>query len=311
MSSSVPFTRQAKDLLRSGQAYVAAGDHPALAEQEPGGRVPGGRVPGGRVPGGQVSGGRAGRGAFAAAGVVAASLAVFQAGPGVCGLGSVRRRFFPLLSGIGLGDHVALTFDDGPDEVATPVVLDVLRERGVRATFFQLGSQVQAAPRMAAQVVAAGHEVGVHGWVHRYLPLRGPVATYDDLARAKDAIAAASGTVPRLFRPPYGVLSSAALLAARRLGLTPVLWSCWGREWTPGATSLSVLDTLLGDLDGGATVLLHDSDCTSPAGSWRAGLGALPSLLDECARRGLRVGPLSEHGPPWARSSDGVTLTTE
>lgn len=243
--------------------------------------------------------GRAGRGALVSAGLVVASLAVVQAGPGVCGLGSVRRRFFPLLSGIGLADHVALTFDDGPDRVATPLFLDALRERGVHATFFQLGSQVQAAPRLAAEVVAAGHEVGVHGWAHRYLPLRGPADTYDDLARARDAIAAASGMVPRLFRPPYGVLSSSALLAARRLGLTPVLWSCWGREWRPRATSQSVLDTLVSDLARGATVLLHDSDCTSPAGSWRAGLGALPSLLDECARRGLRVGPLSEHGPRW------------
>jgi peptidoglycan/xylan/chitin deacetylase (PgdA/CDA1 family) len=248
----------------------------------------------------RASDGRAGRGALAATGIVVASLAVFQAGPGVCGLGSVRRRFFPLLSGVGLTDHVALTFDDGPDRVATPMFLDALGELGVRATFFQLGSQVQIAPGLAAEVVAAGHEVGVHGWAHRYLPLRDPVGTYDDLARAQDAIALASGMVPRLFRPPYGVLSSAALLAARRLGLTPVLWSCWGREWRPGATPAMVLDTLNKDLAGGATVLLHDSDCTSPAGSWRAALGALPSLLDECAQRHLRVGPLSEHGPAWA-----------
>jgi peptidoglycan-N-acetylglucosamine deacetylase len=242
---------------------------------------------------------------------MATGLAVFQAGPGVCGLGFVRRRFFPLLAGIGLADHVALTFDDGPDEVATPVVLDVLRERGVRATFFQLGSQVQAAPAMAEAVVAAGHELGVHGWAHRYLPLRGPAGTYDDLARARDAIAAVSGTTPWLFRPPYGVPSTAALLAARRLGMTPVLWSCWGREWAPGATPASVLETLTSDLAGGTTVLLHDSDCTSPAGSWRAGLGALPALLDECARRGLRVGPLSEHGPAWARTAraDGAAAT--
>ncbi len=238
--------------------------------------------------------------ALAAAGLAVASLAVFQAGPGVCGFGSVRRRFFPQLSGLGLADHVALTFDDGPDRVATPMFLEVLRERGVRATFFQLGCQAQLAPRLVAEVAAAGHELGVHGWAHGYLPLRGPVGTYDDLARARDAIAAASGVVPRLFRPPYGVLSSGALLAARRLGLTPVLWSCWGREWRPGATPASVLDTLLSDLAGGVTVLLHDSDCTSPAGSWQAGLGALPSLLDECARRGLRAGPLSEHGLPWS-----------
>jgi peptidoglycan/xylan/chitin deacetylase (PgdA/CDA1 family) len=102
--------------------------------------------------------------------------------------------------------------------------------------------------------------------------------------------------MPRWFRPPYGVLSTAALVAARRLRLAPVLWTAWGREWTAEASAGSVYATLRAGLAGGGTVLLHDSDCTSPAGSWRAMLGALPLLLDDCARRGLRVGPVSEHG---------------
>ena len=194
---------------------------------------------------------------------------------------------------------MALTFDDGPDPAATPLFLDLLRERGVRATFFLLGTQVSKSPRLAADIADAGHEIGVHGWRHRYLPLRGPMATYDDLASAKEIITAASGVTPWLYRPPYGVLSTAGLVAARRLDLTPVLWSTWGKEWTPGSTPASVHATLSGGLAGGSTVLLHDSDCTSPPGSWRSALGALPLLLDECERRGLRVGPLGEHGPHW------------
>lgn len=250
----------------------------------------------------------------------AAGLAVAHAGPGITALWPVRMSLFPRLSGsalsgtaesgtagpgMGESDHVALTFDDGPDPEATPLVLDVLRERGVRATFFLLGSQVSRSPRLAADIADAGHEVGVHGWRHRYLPLRTPLATYDDLASAKEIIAATSGITPWLFRPPYGVLSTAALVAARRLGLTPVLWTTWGKEWTPGSTAESVHATLSGGLRGGATVLLHDSDCTSPPGSWRAALGALPLLLDECDRRGLHVGPLSEHGPHWRQPSPG------
>ena len=141
----------------------------------------------------------------------------------------------------------------------------------------------------------------MHGWAHRYLTLRGPRAAADDLRRATDVIAQATGTAPRLFRPPYGVLSGPGLVVARRLGLTPVLWGAWGREWAPGATPASVGASLAGQLHGGVTVLLHDSDCTSPPGSARAALGALPGLLDECAGRRLAVGPLRDHGLPPAR----------
>ena len=234
--------------------------------------------------------------------MTAAGLAVVQAGPGITGLGPVRRTVFPRLAGHGAAGHVALTIDDGPDPAATPYFLDVLRERGVQATFFLLGSMVAKAPGLAADIAAAGHEVGVHGWDHRYLLLRGPADTMQDLTRARDIIANAAGTAPRWFRPPYGVLSTPALVSARRLGLTPVLWTCWGREWIPGATPGSVYAVLTAGLAGGGTVLLHDSDGTCPPGSARAALGALPMLLDECARRGLRVGPLGEHwaAPPGA-----------
>jgi peptidoglycan-N-acetylglucosamine deacetylase len=226
----------------------------------------------------------------------AAGLAVAQAGPGIAALGPVRKALFPRLSGRGAADHVALTFDDGPDAAATPGFLDVLDARRLHATFFLLGSMVQRSPGLAAEIRAAGHEIGVHGLDHRYLLARGPRATRDDLTRARDLISEATGCAPRWFRPPYGVLTSAALATARELGLTPVLWGSWGREWAPGSTPDSVYATLTAGLAGGATVLLHDSDCTSPPGSWRSALGALPRLLDECERRELRVGPLREHG---------------
>ncbi len=211
-------------------------------------------------------------------------------------LGPVRRRFFPRLSGLGRADHVALTFDDGPDPAWTPAFLEVLAKWQVRATFFMLGSMAAREPGLAAEVAGAGHEVAVHGWAHRYTVLRGPRAVADDLARARDAVAGATGAQPRLYRPPYGVLSAGALAAARRLGLTPVLWTCWGREWTAGATPRLGLRDARRHLTGGATVLLHDSDCTSPPGSAAAALGALPLLLEECAIRGLAAGRLAEHG---------------
>lgn len=243
-------------------------------------------------------GARARRSVAVLAAAAAAGLAVAYAGPGITGIGPIRRRAFSGLAGQGNPGHVALTFDDGPDPSSTPEFVQVLADRNVRATFFMLGSMIARTPRLAADIAAAGHEVGVHGWDHRYLPARSPRATRSDLTRAAELITDVTGTPARLFRPPYGVLSGPALLVARDLGLTPVLWGAWGREWAPGATSESVLQTLLGGLDGGVTVLLHDSGCTSPPGAWQAGLGAVPRLLDECERRGLAVGPVGEHGIP-------------
>jgi peptidoglycan-N-acetylglucosamine deacetylase len=238
------------------------------------------------------------------AGVCAAGLAIVQAGPGLTGFGPVRAAAFPRLAGRGDPGHVALSFDDGPDPAATPGFLDLLAARGIRATFFMLGSMMLRAPGLAAEVAAAGHEVGVHGFVHRYLPLRGPAATRSDLTRATELVADVTGSWPRFFRPPYGVLSGPALLAVHDLGLTPVLWGAWGREWDAGATGDSVLQNLLRGLDGGVTVLLHDSDGVSKSLAAPA-LAALPSLLDECAARGLRVGPVSDHGL-LARSGAGL-----
>ena len=159
---------------------------------------------------------RLARGA-ALAGLAAAGLAIAHAGPGLTAIGPVRRRMFPRLAGLGRPDHVALTFDDGPDPASTPAFLDLLAARRLHATFFLLGSMVARAPRLAAEIAAAGHEIAVHGWDHRYTILRGPGAVFSDLARASDAVSGATGTRPRFFRPPYGVLSSGAVLAARRL----------------------------------------------------------------------------------------------
>jgi len=236
------------------------------------------------------------------AGGALAGMAAAQIGPGFAVLATFRPRLWPALAGLGALDHVALTIDDGPDPAATPQFLEMLAARGVHATFFMLGAAAAKSPALAAAVAAAGHEIGVHGWNHRPLPRLGPLATYDLLARARDRIAATTGQAPRLFRPSYGVLTGSALAAARRLELTPVLWTAWGRECRPGATTSSVCATLARGVIGGGTVLLHDSDRYAPEGSWRAGLGAVPLLLDECASKGWRVGPLREHGTRWNRA---------
>ncbi|MFI6054569.1 polysaccharide deacetylase family protein [Streptomyces violascens] len=226
------------------------------------------------------------------------ALATAHAAPVISTLGPLRNRVMPRLAGRGRPDHVALTFDDGPDHLSTPHFLRLLEARRIRATFFLLGSMAVRSPGLVREMAAAGHEIAVHGHHHRPLLLRGPRATYDDLARARDTVADLTGRPLTLFRPPYGVMTTAAHLTCRRLGLTPVLWTAWGRDWRHRATPASVHDTVVRDLDGGGTILLHDSDCTSATGSWRSTLGALPRILDTCAERGFEVGRLRDHGWP-------------
>jgi peptidoglycan/xylan/chitin deacetylase (PgdA/CDA1 family) len=91
------------------------------------------------------------------------------------------------------------------------------------------------------------------------------------------------------------VASTSAVVTARRLGLTPVLWTCWGCDWTPNATPDSIFRAVLRKLAGGGTILLHDSDHYAAPRSWEQTLAALPAILTACRARGLAVGPLSEH----------------
>ncbi|MGH9067854.1 MAG: polysaccharide deacetylase family protein, partial [Acidimicrobiales bacterium] len=219
-----------------------------------------------------------------------------HAGPAASFLGPVRRSLLPGLSGLGLPAHVALTFDDGPDPASTPEFLSALNGLGWKATFFLLGTMVEKAPGLAAELVTAGHEVALHGHRHRNQLFLGPGAVADDLARGLDAVEAATGVRPYWHRPPYGVISGAGLLASRRLRLRLVLWSTWGRDWRAVATPASVAADVGSHLGPGSTVLLHDSDCTSSPGAWRSALDALPLLADRVAAQGLTVGPLRDHG---------------
>jgi peptidoglycan-N-acetylglucosamine deacetylase len=229
-------------------------------------------------------------------GLATAAVAAVYAGPTLAAIGPLRRGWLPAVAGQGDPGHVALTFYDGPHEDATPDLLRLLDIAGVRATFFLLGRMVAEHPDIARAIVAAGHEVAVHGYDHRLLLTRGPRATLDDLTRATGTIADVTGAVPRWWRPPYGVATTTALRAARRLGLTPVLWTCWGRDWTPTTTPDSVFRAVLRKLDGGGTILLHDSDHAAAPRCYEAMLGALPAILTACRLRGLEVGPLTDHG---------------
>lgn len=226
----------------------------------------------------------------------AAAAVTAHAAPALTNVDVVRRRFFPGLSGVGEPGHVAVTFDDGPQPESTPSFLEALDRLGWRATFFMLGSMVERFPALAAEVAAAGHEIAVHGYAHRSEMFRTLRAIDSDLARAVDAVSETTGRQLHWFRPPYGTLSAGGVLAARRQGLRTVLWSTWGRDWRAEATPATVVADVAEHLGPGATVLLHDSDCTSAPGAWKSALGALEPLAELFAAHGLTPGPLGEHG---------------
>jgi peptidoglycan-N-acetylglucosamine deacetylase len=230
------------------------------------------------------------------AGAATAAATAVHLLPGVSSWPAARRLLVPGLAGVGRLDHVALTFDDGPDPASTPAILDVLDRFSWKATFFLLGSQVRRAGGLTAELVARGHEIGVHGDEHRNHLGRTARWVLRDLEVARATIAEASGMEPYWFRPPYGAIAASSLLGARRTQLRTVLWTCWGQDWRADATAQSVVGYVESARRPGATVLLHDSDVTSAPGSWRSTLAALPYLAERWQSEGLQVGTLSDHG---------------
>jgi peptidoglycan/xylan/chitin deacetylase (PgdA/CDA1 family) len=222
--------------------------------------------------------------------------AVAQLLPAASSVRKARIRWAPALAGVGSAGHVALTFDDGPDPGSTPAFLDALDDLGWQATFFMLGHMAAAHPELAAEVGRRGHEVAVHGYFHSNHLRRGPGWTRRDVLAARDLLAEVTGPPPAWLRPPYGALAASTLSAARAAGLRPVLWTTWGRDWREEATPESIVEDVTTTLVPGATVLLHDSDCTSALGSWKNTLAALPMLAERWQAAGLDVGPLREHG---------------
>ena len=207
----------------------------------------------------------------------------------------LRRTCRPRLSGISQRNHIALTFDDGPDRRTTPRFMELLAARGVTATFFLLAAHAACEPLLVREMAAAGHELAVHGWWHDCLALRRPGGLARDLVRSREVIEEAAGADVRWYRPPYGVMTGEGLYAARRAGLKTVLWSSWGLDWSRHATPASIVATVSRSVRPGGTVLLHDTDRTAAPGSWRATLEATSLLVDRWSGSDVLVGPLREH----------------
>ncbi|WP_417554618.1 polysaccharide deacetylase family protein [Microbacterium sp.] len=195
--------------------------------------------------------------------------------------------------------QVVLTLDDGPDPEWTPRILDLLADRGATATFFVLLTRTRQYPELLRRIVAEGHEVALHGADHRRLTSYSGTAAEKMLRDSRAELEQYTGARVRWYRPPYGALSMVVWLAARRAGLTPVLWTTSvldGRD-APHAQRLMRATR---DIRPGAIILAHDSRAgeqdgvSDPVIAPIDRVALLAEVIDEYDRRGLRPVSLAQ-----------------
>jgi peptidoglycan-N-acetylglucosamine deacetylase len=188
---------------------------------------------------------------------------------------------------------ISVTFDDGPNEPYTSQILGVLRKFDIKATFFVLGEKVESFPRALRQEVEGGHEVGLHTYNHKALPLKSPAYIRDQLKRNSELIEKITGITPKLFRPPHGWRNPWTNFVTKRAGFIPVAWTLgvWDTN-RPGADEI-VRRTLNG-LENGCVLLLHDGKDRENEVDLSQLVEALPLILEEAQKRGYRFLTLSQ-----------------
>lgn len=201
---------------------------------------------------------------------------------------------------------VAMTFDDGPDEMVTPRVLEALERTGSTATFFVLLSRVRRHPNVLQSVAAAGHEIALHGPDHRRLTDFSAAELKGRITQARNELEQVIGGSVRWYRPPYGAQSLASWRAIRGAGMTPVFWGPSTWDWRP-ATAEQRLARAISGVGPGAIVLAHDGfadqrDGVDPAPDPELDRAAwAEEVIGHYARRGLgctSIGRLVEAGRP-------------
>jgi peptidoglycan/xylan/chitin deacetylase (PgdA/CDA1 family) len=153
---------------------------------------------------------------------------------------------------------VALTFDDGPTPY-TDRLLSILTANHAKATFFQIGNKVAANPAGAKRVVDAGMELGNHTWEHPNMTTLPPADVPEQLSKANDAIAAATGVTPKLWRPPGGLTDAAVNEQAAKFGLAGILWDVIPFDWINDSNTAASRYLMMTQIKPGSVVLLHDT----------------------------------------------------
>jgi len=185
---------------------------------------------------------------------------------------------------------IAITFDDGPHGVNTPRLLDMLKDRKVRATFYVVGDMItgnpSSAPGLLRRMVAEGHEIGNHTVTHGTLSRMSDDALRSELTRAHDMILKETGVAPRSMRPPGGAIKSdQKKLMLQEFGYPTILWSVDPEDWKrPGASV--VTSRLVNGASPGGILLVHDLHAPT--------VDAMPSTLDQLLAQGYKFVTVSE-----------------
>lgn len=181
---------------------------------------------------------------------------------------------------------VALTFDDGPHPEFTPKLLDILRDSGVRATFYVVGRNVEAYPEIARRIVSEGHEIANHSWSHPSLTSLDGRSLRQEVEKANDAIVRATGRRPKSMRPPYGAINKRVRRAILRdQGLDMVFWSCDPLDWERPEAEV-VRQRMVECVEPGDILLAHDIHPGS--------VEAIPGIIQDLDDKGYEFATVSE-----------------
>ena len=182
--------------------------------------------------------------------------------------------------------YIAMTFDDGPSAENTPRLLEMLKQRNIKATFFLIGQNVAANPNIVKQILADGNEIGNHTWTHPQLSKLSDDKVTAEITKTQDAIKDASGYTPTLLRPPYGAITPRQReWISSQFGLNVILWSVDPFDWKrPG--SAVITQRILSQARPGAIILSHDIH--------KQTVDAMPATLDGLIAKGYKFVTVSQ-----------------
>jgi peptidoglycan/xylan/chitin deacetylase (PgdA/CDA1 family) len=184
------------------------------------------------------------------------------------------------------GPYIAMTFDDGPSAVLTPRLLDILKQRNIKATFFVLGQLAQEHPEIISRALAEGHEIANHSWDHKALNKLGEGGLQHELADTSATITKTTGKPVTLMRPPYGATNPRLNKAIEKeYGMKVILWSVDPLDWKrPGPQVIT--QRILAGTQPGSIILAHDIHPGT--------IEAMPSTFDALLAKGYKFVTVSE-----------------